>query len=83
MITATPTSYEIYDDDAQEMHAKIVMFDEGASNVEITTLVDPASWPELSAFILAALKQMHPDKPPHIDPAKEAAAKALRERNPL
>lgn len=83
MITATPTSYEIYDDDAQLMLAKIVMFDEGASSVEIVTVVDPASWPELSAAILDALKQMHPGKPPHIDPAKESAAKALRERNPL
>ena len=64
MITATPTSYEIYDDDAKEMLAKIVMFDEGASNVEITTEVDPASWPELSAAIFAALKQMHPGKLP-------------------
>lgn len=83
MITATPTSYEIYDDDAQQALAKIVMFDEGASNVEITTVVDPALWIELSAVILDALKQMHPGKPPLIDPAKEAAAKALRERNPL
>lgn len=64
MITATPTSYEIYDDDAQQALAKIAMFDEGASNVEIITVVDPASWPELSAAILDALKQMHPGKPP-------------------
>lgn len=62
MITATPSSYEIYDDDARQALAKIVMFDEGASTVEIVTVVDPASWPELSAAILYALKQMHPEK---------------------
>lgn len=60
MITATPTSYEIYDE--SELLAKIQMFDEGASNVEIRTIVDSQSWVILSKAILEALQVMHPVK---------------------
>ena len=62
MITATPTSYEIYDDELKELLAKITMFDEGASHVEIVTVVDAESWIELATVIRDALKKMHPKK---------------------
>ena len=62
MITATPTSYEIDDDETGEMLAKITMFDEGASSVEIVTCVDAGSWGELAIVIQAALLKMHPKK---------------------
>lgn len=62
MITATPTSYEINDDETKDVLAKISMFDEGASTVEIITAVDAESWLELSAAIYAALMVMHPKK---------------------
>ncbi len=62
MITTTPTAYEIYDDEAQEMLAKVVAFDEGASSVEITTIVNPKAWTALSDAIYIALCNMHPEK---------------------
>ena len=62
MITATPTAYEIHDDGAKELLAKITMFDEGGSGVEITTIVNAESWIELATVIRDALKKMHPKK---------------------
>jgi len=62
MITTTPTVYEIYDDEAQEMLAKVVALDECASSVEITTIVNPKAWTELSDAIYIALCNMHPEK---------------------
>lgn len=60
-ITSTPTSYEIYDDDAKMLLAKITMFDEGASEVEIHGVNNATSWSELSAHIYDALRIMHPE----------------------
>ena len=60
-ITSTPTSYEIYDDDAKMLLAKITMFDEGASEVEIHGVYNATSWSELSAHIYDALRIMHPE----------------------
>ena len=60
MITATPVKFEIHE--ATETLAVITMFDEGGSGVEIKTIVDPASWRELSTVIAAAPEQMHPTK---------------------
>lgn len=60
MIEITPTRMELYDSEMQYLVAVIEMFDEGASSVEIKTVVNPDSWPALSDAILAALRQMHP-----------------------
>lgn len=59
-IKATPTEFELYSADG-ELVAKLSMFDEGCSAVEIRSVVSPDTWPELSAAILEALKQMHPE----------------------
>ena len=61
MITATPTAYEIHDDGAKELLAKITMFDEGGSEAFIKTVNNPSSWQELSRAIFLALKSMHPE----------------------
>lgn len=57
-ITATPTVFELHEE--TEFVARIEMFDEGASQVTIKTLVDGSSWKELSEAIQGALDQMHP-----------------------
>ncbi len=59
--TATPTRFEIYDDDPQELAAKITMQDECASTIEIRTCINPDNWPGLSDAIMSALRQMHPE----------------------
>lgn len=61
MIELTPTHYELHDE-ANDLLAKIEMFDAHASEVEIKTVVCPASWPALSEAILQALRHMHPEK---------------------
>ena len=62
--TATPTQFEIYDDDdPQELAAKIMMQDEVASTIEIRTCVNPDNWPDLAEEIMQALTKMHPRKP--------------------
>lgn len=60
--TATPTRFEIYDDDdPQELAAKITMQDECASTIKIRTCINPDNWPGLSDAIMSALRQMHPE----------------------
>ena len=54
----TPTHFEICDDDKQVV-AKVAMFEGGcAASVEVVTLVDANSWPDVSAAIGDALVQM-------------------------
>lgn len=62
MITSTPTEYELYDDEAQQLLATIKAFDADCSNVEITTVVDAGSWGPLALAISNALLVMHPKK---------------------
>ena len=59
-IKATPTEFELHSADC-ELVAKLSMFDEECSTIEIRSVVSPETWPELSAAILEALKQMHPE----------------------
>ena len=59
MITSFPVAFEIYDE--KELIAKISMFDEGASSVEIMAVNNPSSWQEVSRAIFFALKAMHPE----------------------
>ena len=54
----TPTHFEICDDDKQVV-AKVAMFEGGcAASVEVVTLVDANSWPDVSAAIGDALVKM-------------------------
>ena len=54
---AIPTMFEIYDE-ANELLAKVEMFDDTVANVEIKTVVTCDSFQELSSKILDCLKQM-------------------------
>ena len=52
----TPTHFEICDDDKQVV-AKVVMFEGGcAATVDVITLVDVNSWPDVSDAIKLALR---------------------------
>lgn len=55
--TATPVEFEIYDD-ANELAAKVKMFDSGAANVEIRTALDRRSFDALVPSIQQALSAM-------------------------
>lgn len=59
-ITVQPTHFEIYD--GEELLAKVEMFDEGASHVDIKTVVSPSNWHDLSVAITQALEKLHPEK---------------------
>ena len=54
--TVTPTEIEIYE--AIELVAKVSMFDEGAANVEIKTVVTRKSFDALVPSIQQALDSM-------------------------
>lgn len=54
--TVTPTEIEIYE--ATELVAKVSMFDEGAANVEIKTVVTRRSFDALVPSIQQALSSM-------------------------
>ncbi len=57
MITSTITAIEIHDDDTHL--ANVTMFDEGAAEVSIKSVVNASSWHELSNAIFVALKSMN------------------------
>ena len=55
--TLHPVQFEIIDD-ADDLAAKITMFDSGAATIEIKTLVDCAAFDALVPHIQNALAQM-------------------------
>jgi hypothetical protein len=55
--TVTPTEFEIYDE-SKTLAAKVSMFDEGAANVEIQTVLDRTSFDLLVPAIQQALSLM-------------------------
>jgi len=56
--TATPTEFEIYDEEAKMLVAKVSMFDEGCANVEISSVVNRARFDALVPAIQQALSAM-------------------------
>jgi len=52
-----PTKFEVIDE-ANVLIAKIEMFDEFCANVEINSVVDHKSWPEVSNAIFECLGKM-------------------------
>jgi hypothetical protein len=52
----TPTEFELYDN--KNLLIKIRMVDEGGASVDLNTVVDEKSWPEISRVIQHALDLM-------------------------
>ena len=56
--TAYVVAVEIHDE-IKELAAKVSVFDDGAAQIEIKTLVNAASWQPLALCISEVLKSMH------------------------
>jgi hypothetical protein len=59
MIEIFPIAIEGYDE-TNEGVFKIKAFDECAAEIEITTMVNPYVWPEISEAIMKSLQMMYP-----------------------
>jgi len=57
--TATPTVFEIHDDETNEFAARVSMFDEGGATIELKRCFDRSSFDALVPAIQQALSAMN------------------------
>lgn len=61
MLTCIPTTFEIHDEAARQLYAKVEMLDDGVAKVEIFTVLNRTSFDNLVPQIQKALSAMDLD----------------------
>lgn len=58
-LTNYPTVIEVHDDDSKQCVAIVSTVDEGAATVEMKTVFNASTWPDVAQAIHAALQDLH------------------------
>jgi hypothetical protein len=59
--TAIPVEFEIYDEDAKKLMAKVTMFDEGGATIEMKSVFDRTTFDAIVPSLQYALSAMKLD----------------------